>query len=91
MTAAGKEGNNTYCPMLGACRPTGKTGIEQMAANDFFSFLIYLFSTVLGLCCCAGFSLVAVSRGPSLVVANGPLIVVAPLVGEHRLQACGLQ
>ena len=77
--------------MLGAYRPIRKTGIKQMAANDFFSFLIYLFSTVLGLCCCAGFSLVAVSRGHSLVVVNGLLIGAAPLFAEHGLQACGLQ
>ena len=39
----------------------------------------------LGLCCCAGFSLVVESRGCSLVVMHGLLIVVASLVAEHRL------
>ena len=38
----------------------------------------------LGLCCCAGFSLVVESRGYSLVVVRGLLTVVASLV-EHRL------
>ena len=46
---------------------------------------------VLGLHCCMGFSLVAVSRGNSLVVIHGLLTAVAFLVAEHRLQACGLQ
>ena len=45
---------------------------------------------VLGFCCCAGFSPTAASRGHSLVVMCGPLIVVASPVGENRLQACGL-
>ena len=44
-----------------------------------------LFLAVLGLGCCVGFSLVAVSRGYSLV-EHGLLIVVASLVAEHRLQ-----
>ena len=43
-----------------------------------------LFLAVLGLGCCVGFSLVAVSRGYSLV-EHGLLIVVASLVAEHRL------
>ena len=47
--------------------------------------LIYLFLTVLGLHCCAGFSLVAVSWGCSLAVALGFVRVVASLVEEHRL------
>ena len=46
---------------------------------------------VLGLHCCMGFSLVAVSRGNSLVAIHGLLTVVAFLVAEHRLQARGLQ
>ena len=54
-------------------------------------FMLLLFLAMRGLCCCAGFSLVAVSRGHSLVVVNGLLIGAAPLVAEHGLQACGLQ
>ena len=46
---------------------------------------IYLFLAVLGLCCCAGFSLAAASRGYSLVVAQGLLIAVVSPVVEHRL------
>jgi len=40
---------------------------------------------VLGLYHCSDFSLVAQSRGYSVVVACGLLIVVASLVAEHRL------
>ena len=54
-----------------------------------FLFIYYLFMAVLDLCCCAGFSLVAVHL---------LLLAVAPPVAEHRLQgtqtsvavACGL-
>ena len=45
----------------------------------------YLFLAVLSLGCCAGFSLVAVSGGYSLVAVCGLLIPVASLVAEHRL------
>ena len=41
---------------------------------------------MLGLCCCAGFSLAAASGGYSLVAVHGLLIAVASLVVEHRLQ-----
>ena len=50
----------------------------------FFLFLI-LFLAVLGLHCCAGFSLVVRSEGYSLVVVSRFLIVGASLVG-HRLE-----
>ena len=46
---------------------------------------------MLGLCCHAGFSLVAASGGYSLVVVHGLLISVASLVVEAcRIAACGL-
>ena len=51
----------------------------------YFILFIYLFLTVLGLHCCSDFSLVAQSRGYSLVVVCGLLIVVASLVAEPRL------
>ena len=44
---------------------------------------IYFFLAVLGLCCCVGFSLVAVSRVSSLVGVHEFLIVGASLV-DHR-------
>ena len=40
---------------------------------------------VLGLCCCAGFSLVAASGGRLFVVVRGLLIVLASLVEEYGL------
>ena len=48
-----------------------------------YNFL-YLFLAVLDLHCYAGFSLVSVSRGYSLVEC-GLLSVVSSLVAEHRL------
>ena len=55
------------------------------SAISFFSSFIYLFLAVLGLRCCMGFSLVAASRGYSLVTVRGLLIVAAFLVVEHTL------
>ena len=43
----------------------------------FFFFLMYLVWTVLGLCCCEGFSLVVVSGGYFLVVVSGGYSLVA--------------
>ena len=40
---------------------------------------------MLGLYCCESFYLVAGSEGCSLVAVGGLTIVVASLVGEHRL------
>ena len=48
--------------------------------------LIYLFLAVLGLRCCSGFSLVAASRGYTLVAAWGFLPAVASPCVEHGLQ-----
>ena len=50
----------------------------------FIYIYIYIYFAVLGLCCCMGFSLAAVSRGYFIVVFE-LLIVVASLVMEHRL------
>ena len=46
---------------------------------------MYLFLDVLGLHCCTGFSLVAVSKGYTPVVVHGLLTAMASLVVEHRL------
>ena len=59
-----------------------------------FSFLkmcIYLFLAVLGLRCCTGFSLVAVSGGYSLVAVLELLIAMASLAVGHGLRVHGLQ
>ena len=50
-----------------------------------FNIFNYLFLAVPGLCCFAGFSLVAVSWGYSPVAVPGLLIVMASLVAEHAL------
>ena len=48
--------------------------------------LFLYFLAVLDLCCCAGFSLVAASRGYSPGVMRGLFTAVASLVAEHGLQ-----
>ena len=50
------------------------------------NMFIYLFLTVLGLPCCAGFSLVAASGGHSLVTVFRLLVVVTSLALGHRLK-----
>ena len=45
----------------------------------------YFFLAVLGLPCCAGFSLTVASGGQSLAAVRRFLIVVASLVVEHGL------
>lgn len=52
----------------------------------FLYLLIYLFVAVLGLCCCVGFSLVALSSGGySLVAMCELLTAVASIIEEDRL------
>ena len=55
---------------------------RQLAQRLFFFNKLSFFLSVLGLHCCAGFSLVA---------ARKLLVAVASPVAEHRLQALGLQ
>ena len=59
---------------------------------DFFFiyFFLIIYLAVMGLHCCAGFSLIVVGGSRSLVVVHGLLTIVASLV-ELRLRACGLQ
>ena len=61
------------------------TIVFDKSIKKLFTYLI-LFLAVLGLHCCMGFSLVVKSRGYSLVVVHGLLIVRASLVAEHGLQ-----
>ena len=58
---------------------------EKASLSFFKTSSIYLFLTVLGLHCCSGFSLVAASRGHSLVAVRRLLIVMASLLAEHGL------
>ena len=67
-----------------------KLFLDQFNPFDYFFkklyTFIYLFLAVLGLLCCVGSSLVAVSRGNSLVEVCGLFIVVASVAAEHGLQ-----
>ena len=62
-----------------------------MLVVEFFLFkfyvfiFIYLLLAVLGLCCCAGFSPVAASRGYALVAVHRLLVSVASLAVELGL------
>ena len=58
--------------------------ISKISLIFLYNFM-YLFVTVLGLCCCTGFSLLAVSGGCYLVAVCRLLIAMASLVVEHRL------
>ena len=49
-----------------------------------FYLFYYLLLAVLGLCSCAGFSLVVGSKSCSLAKVLGLLIAVASLIAEHR-------
>ena len=61
---------------------TDEVGEKGSARLLLFNNL-YLFLTVLHLCCCMGFSLVVASEGYSPVAVCGLLVVVASLVEEH--------
>ena len=58
---------------------------------DFFGLFFSLFLAMLGLCCCAQSFSSCGEQGLLFVAVHRLLTVVAPLVAEHRLQACGLQ
>ena len=55
----------------------------------FFKICVYLFVAVLGLHCCAGFPLDAVSRSRSLVAVPGLLIAMASLLVAPGLWSTG--
>ena len=59
-------------------------GSPKQALKPFYLF-IYLLLAVLALCCYTGFSLVAVSRGYSLVMVCGLPPGVFSLVAEYSL------
>ena len=52
----------------------------------FIYLFIYLFMAVLGLCFCARAFSSCGKWGPLFIAVRGPLIIVASLVAEHRLQ-----
>ena len=58
----------------------------MIAEWSFLKIILSIyFLVILGLCCCAGFSLVVANGGNSLVVVHGRLIAVASLVAERGL------
>ena len=61
--------------------------ILLVCIHFFKNFIYFLFSVVLGLCCCTGFSLAAVNWGYSLVEVHRLLIAVASPIDEQGL--CG--
>ena len=72
----------------------GKGGHSRTTAKRLFKLIIHLFSALLGLWCCSGFSLIAASGTYPLAVAGGtyPLVALCGLlaavtsfVAEHRL------
>ena len=71
------------------CTKTYKVDVMTI----FFFFLnfwvylfIYLFLAALGLCFCARAFSSCSKWGPLFIVVRGPLIIVASLAVEHRLQ-----
>ena len=71
------------CPFLNLAEPACFF-IYIYICNIHITFY-FLFLAVPGLCCWEGFSLVAASKGYSLVVAHGLPAAVASLVAEYGL------
>ena len=59
--------------------------MKRPSMSYFKKHYLFFILAVLGLHCCAGFSLIAGSGDYSLVAVRGLLIVVASLVVEHGL------
>ena len=74
---------------LCTCR---KSSVHMQEVIFFFKLIyLFLFLAVLGLRCCAQAFSSCSERGLLFIVVCGLLIFVASLVGEHGLQAHGLQ
>ena len=56
---------------------------------NIYNFIYLLIVGCLGLCCCAGFSLVAARRGYSLAEALGLLLEAVPLFAAHGFSGTG--
>ena len=65
------------------------SGLQVLFFFYTYLFFFFLFPAVLGLHCCACFSLVAATKGCSLVAEHRLLIMGAALVAEHRLSGTG--
>ena len=60
--------------------------ILSFLGGGFIYLFIYLFTAVLGLCFCVRAFSSCDKWGPLFIAVRGPLIIVASLVAEHRLQ-----
>ena len=79
-------------PALSGLSPAGLVLVTLMECLFFNSLnLVICFWLCWVFIAVRAFSLVVVSKGPSLVMVCGLLTAVASLIAEHRLQACGLQ
>ena len=67
------------------CDSTEKSDFHRELIPFLKTLFIYLFSAVLGLCCCMDFSLVEASGGFSLVAVWEFLRAMASLVVEYEL------
>ena len=68
-----------------------KAGVWLTFFFNKFIYFIYLFLAALGLHCCVRAFSSCSEWGPLSVEVHGPLIAVASLVAEHRLQVRRLQ
>ena len=82
------------------CNCFRQLSVLSMIKSDVQSLLqltriFFFFLAVLGVHCCAGFSLVAVSRGSPQAAAHSLLVVAASFCSswalEHRPSGCGTQ
>ena len=69
----------------------GSRQLPEVSLKKKKILFIYLLLAVLGLCCCAGFSLVAASRGYSLLATQGLLVAAVSPVVAHRLYSVRAQ
>ena len=65
--------------------------LSRSSSSTIHSFFkLFMFLSLLGFCCCTGFSLVVASWSCSLVAVHGLLFLIASLV-EHRLSGSWFQ
>ena len=56
-----------------------------MLVDNYSVILFILYLSLLGLCCCTGFSVPVASGGYSVALVYGLLMAVNSLVADHRL------
>ena len=73
------------------CDSTEKSDFHRELIPFLKTLVIYLFSAVLGLCCCMDFSQIAASGASPLVALHGLLTAVPSLVWSTGSRASRLQ